>query len=67
MTIRAKHLTREYVRDLVVEIRCAWRDNLPNYAEKRERELSYLFSNRHGTRIDHYGMPYIPTEAQNDG
>jgi hypothetical protein len=52
-------LRRDYIRDLVVDVRCARRDNMPEYAEKCLAEISALLANRHNFRIGKYGLPEI--------
>lgn len=50
-------LTYDYLRDLVVDIRCARRDRLDEYAAKQTTEFRRLWSTRRETRITKYGVP----------
>ncbi len=57
-------LTRDYLRDLVADIRAARRDaaerndtELADYAKRRAYELRVLWRVRHAAPIDRYGTP----------
>ena len=52
-------LTRFYLQDLIVDIRCARRDGLHKYASKCEGEFRALWPTRHNATIDRYGIPTI--------
>lgn len=57
-----KNLTRDYLRDLVNDIRCARRDDCPAnpllaYADKCAAEFRTLWASRHNARIGKYGVP----------
>lgn len=49
-------LTTDYMRDLEVDIECAERDGLTNYANKCRRELDGLH-NAKSIHVDHWGIP----------
>jgi hypothetical protein len=50
-------MARFYLQDLVVDIRCARRDGLSEYAEKCAQEFRSLWSGRHAATIDKHGAP----------
>lgn len=50
-------LTRAYLRDLAIDIRCARRDNLGEYARAVVREFRELWTTRHNARLSRYGVP----------
>jgi hypothetical protein len=54
-----------YLRDLIVDIRCARRDHtdanpLLAYADKCAAEFRRLWPVRHGAHIGRYGVPVAP-------
>ncbi len=53
---------RDIVADLVIDIRCAERDGLKDYAEKCRKELDYILENQKTLKFDRYGSPVIPSE-----
>ena len=53
-------LARDYLRDLIVDIRCAKRDGLTQYAADCTAKLQKLWSARHSPVIDKYGMFVTP-------
>lgn len=53
---------RDIVADLVVDIQCADRDGLKDYAEKCRKELDYILENQKILKFDRYGSPVIPKE-----
>lgn len=59
MRYTADQLRREYLRDLVVNIRCARRDGLPDYAARTEAELRLLWRVRHTAPLTCWGVPVI--------
>jgi hypothetical protein len=52
-------LTRDFLRDLVTDIRCARQDGYLDYAKDCEVMLRLLWKDRHVVRIGRYGMPFI--------
>lgn len=50
-------LCREYLRDLIVDVRCAERDGLPDYAKACREKIRALWPTRHTPRINRYGEP----------
>ena len=50
---------RAIIRDLVVDVRCAERDGMPEYAEKCRQQIATLYYNRHGAKLNRYGWPVI--------
>jgi hypothetical protein len=57
MHYTGKQLTRFYLQDLVIDIRCARRDGLSDYADKCLAELRSLWASRHRAFIGQYGVP----------
>ncbi len=57
------NLTRDYLRDIVTDIRCARRDGLTDYAKQCEGIFRILFPSRHQASIDRYGMPRVISPA----
>ena len=55
---------RDIVADLLVDIRCAERDGLKDYAEKCRKELDYILENHRTLKLDRYGSPVIPKEIK---
>lgn len=53
---------RDIVADLVVDIRCAERDGLKDYAEKCRKELDYILENQKTLKFDRYGSVVIPKD-----
>lgn len=53
---------RDIVADLLVDIRCAERDGLKDYAEKCRKEFDYILENRRTLKFDRYGSPVIPKD-----
>jgi hypothetical protein len=62
--MRDTKLTRDYLRDLASDIRCARRDAMPDYAGKCVNEFRALWANRHGARIGKYGVPYVEVRTE---
>lgn len=58
--------TRAIISDLVIDYRCAIRDNLLSYAEKCKIEIQFIFKNRHNLTTNQYGYP-IYTREENNG
>jgi hypothetical protein len=52
-----KKLTRWYLHDLVVDIRCARRMGLPAYEDKCIRAFRRIWRRRHRCVVDRYGVP----------
>lgn len=48
-------LARDYLRDLIVEIRCARRDGHAAYAVECVQKVKNLWRKRHNTHPDRYG------------
>jgi len=44
---------RDQIKDMLTDIRCAYRDNMPIYAESVERDLLRIASNN--ATMDQYG------------
>jgi hypothetical protein len=55
----ASKLIRDYLRDLIVDIRCARRDGLPLYAEECEAKFRAVWPQRFGLTVDRYGLPLL--------
>ena len=55
--MNTKQLQHDYMRDLIVEVRCAERDGLHEYAQKCRDSLRRLWKTRHSPKIDKYGVP----------
>lgn len=55
---------RDIVADLLVDIRCAERDGLKDYAEKCRKELDCILENHRTLKFDRYGSPVIPKEIK---
>ena len=52
-------LISDYMRDLEIDILCAERDGLPDYAAKCRAELAKLMQTKTADiKIDQYGMPH---------
>jgi hypothetical protein len=47
----ALELTRFYLHDLVTDIRCARRDDMPDYAQKVTAEFRALWTGRHTDEV----------------
>ena len=54
-----KQLTRMYLQDLVVDIRCARRDGLDDYAKSCEHKFRSLWAGRRSAHITRYGTPEV--------
>jgi len=52
----------DIVKDLLVDIECAERDGLKEYADKCHKELCYIVENQKTMKFDRYGSPVIPKE-----
>lgn len=50
-------LTRDWLRDLIVDIRCARRDGLTGYEAKCTRAFRRIWRRRHRCVTDRYGVP----------
>jgi len=48
---------RNIIRDLISDVRCAERDNLPEYAYKCRQDIKKLFPLRHTGEFNRYGWP----------
>ena len=57
MEYTPKQLTRFYLQDLVVDIRCARRDGLTAYAASCVHKFQSLWPHRHKASISKYGIP----------
>lgn len=58
MTPTAKQsLLRDIIRDLIVDVRCAERDGLSEYAAKCRADLRKVLPTRHAPDLDRYGWP----------
>ena len=56
--METKDLTRDLLRDLIVDARCADRDGLPGYGKEVRSQIGRLWHKRDtGTRLDRYGWP----------
>jgi hypothetical protein len=55
--MKAKKLQYDYMRDLIVDIRCARRDGLNQYATECTHQFRALWKTRHNAKIGPYGMP----------
>ena len=53
---------KDIVLDLLVDIKCADRDGLKEYAEKCHKELCYILDNHKTLKFDRYGSPVIPKD-----
>ncbi len=53
-------LARDYLRDLAVDIRCARRDGLAEYAQKVAAEFRSLWPSRSNATIGPFGVPSAP-------
>ena len=62
---RNKQLSNDYMRDLIVDIRCARRDNMPEYADKCINEFRVLWASRQHHKISRYGIPLANWPAPN--
>ena len=54
----SKSLARDNIRDLVVDVRCAMRDGLPDYADRCREAIRVYWRKRHNPKIDRYGGIY---------
>lgn len=52
-----QRLVNDCIRDLIVDVRCAYRDNLPDYAEQCKRGIARIFATRHTVKLNRYGYP----------
>jgi len=57
--MKGEHAMRMIIRDLIADVRCAERDNLPEYAEQCRQDIKRLFPLRHSGRreLNIYGWP----------
>lgn len=53
---------KDIISDLVIDIRCAERDGLKDYAEKCRKELYYILENQKTLKFDRYGSVVIPKD-----
>lgn len=44
---------RDYIKDLIIDIRCAKRDGMPKYEEKCKAELARIFPLRNSKGVSH--------------
>jgi hypothetical protein len=51
---------REILLDLIVDIRCADRDGLTDYAAQQRAEFRRFWKVRHTARLDRCGWPILP-------
>lgn len=56
---RQVSLVRDIIRDLIIDVRCAERDGLPDYASKCRADLARIIPTRHAPSLDRYGWPTI--------
>ena len=52
-------LVRDSLRDLVVDVRCAERDGLPDYAAKCRADIARIWPLRHTASIGRYGQVLV--------
>ena len=59
--VRSQRLSYDYLKDLVVDIRCARRDGLSAYAEQQVQEFRRVWRWRNVVAIGRYGIPITTT------
>ena len=57
-----KQQVKDLIHDLMVDIKCADRDGLTEYAEKCRKELYHIIGNHLTLKFDRYGSPVIPED-----